>query len=71
MTSRFALFDVITLPEGISGSGVPPGARGTVLDVYEEPALAYEIEVTDEEGRTLFLGAVDAIYVEPDIPVDR
>lgn len=68
MTRRFTPFEVVTLPEGLPEHGFPPGIRGTVLDVYEEPELAYEIEIADGHGRTLFLGAVEAVYVEADEP---
>lgn len=58
MNSRRALFEVVRIRAGIPAEGVPPGAIGTVVDIHESPELAYEVEVVDSEGRTIFLGAV-------------
>ncbi|MEA3502008.1 MAG: DUF4926 domain-containing protein [Actinomycetota bacterium] len=56
--------DVVTLPAGLPEHGVPEGATAVVLEVHYEPFLAYEIEVVDSRGRSLFVGAVDPVQVQ-------
>jgi len=64
--SRHAPFDVVSLREGLPHCGLPPGTRAVVLDVYDQPAPAYEVEVVEEgTGRTLWWGSVDAGSVDP------
>lgn len=43
---------------------MPDGAPAVVPEVHRDPYLAYEIEVVDADGRTLFAGAVDPAWVE-------
>jgi hypothetical protein len=43
--------------------GAPRGAVGTILEIYDAPP-GYEVEVSDNEGRTLFLGGVKRDEVE-------
>ena len=40
------------------------GDRGTVVFVYDNPRLAYEVEFFDEEGDTLELLTVEASEIE-------
>lgn len=55
--AQFSQFDVVRLKFGLPEYEIPPGSDAAVLGVY--PA-GYEIEVTDAEGRTRYLGsAVD------------
>lgn len=55
--AQFSQFDVVRLKFGLPEFAIPPGSDAAVLGVY--PA-GYEIEVTDGQGRTLYLGgAVD------------
>ena len=68
MTERLRPFDVVRFRNGLDDHGVAAGARGVVLDVHESPSLAYEVEVTDDDGRTVFFGAVDPDYVERETP---
>ncbi|NNM44394.1 DUF4926 domain-containing protein [Knoellia koreensis] len=64
MTENIGQFDTVRVPAGIPESDVQEGAMATVLDVYTDPHLAYEIEVVDVEGRTLYEGVVDPSWVE-------
>lgn len=64
-SDRRAPFDVVRIVEGIPEHGVPAGAQATVVQVHEHPSLAYEVEVVDDQGRTLFSGAIDPAQVEP------
>ena len=68
MTDRLRPFDVVRFRKGLNDHGVAAGARGVVLEVHESPSLAYEVEVTDDDGRTLIFGAVDPDYVERETP---
>lgn len=59
---------LVRLPRGIPDHGIPAGSIATILDVYEEPSLGYEIEVSDDSGRSLFAGGISAADVEPFVP---
>ena len=63
MADGLSAFDVVTVPAGLPEYGVPAGATATVIDVYETPP-GVEIEVVDDQGRTIFSGAVDFSRVE-------
>ncbi len=52
-------FAVVRLLSGVPEYGVSPGALAVVLEVHSEPYEAYEVEVVDEAGRTVFAGAVE------------
>jgi hypothetical protein len=55
---------VVRFRKSLDDHWIAEGTRGVVLDVDEAPRLAYEVEVADSEGRTVFLGAVDPEYLE-------
>lgn len=57
MAERLKPFDVVTVPTGLPEFGIPAGATATVIDVYDTPP-GVEIEVVDDQGRTIFSGAV-------------
>jgi len=53
---KFELYDVVALTSPMPEEGLPEGARGTVLQVYEEDEKrAYLVEFCDAEGMTLAL----------------
>ena len=54
---------LVRLRRAIPEHGIPAGTIATILDVYEEP-LGYEIAVSDDKGRSLFVGGVQAPDVE-------
>ena len=64
MSNRLSPFDVVRFRKSLDDHGVAAGARGVVLEVHESPSLAYEVEVADEHGRTVFFGAVEPDYIE-------
>ena len=68
MSNRLNPFDVVRFRKALDNHGVAAGTRGVVLEVHESPSLAYEVEVTDDDGRTVFFGAVDPDYVERETP---
>ncbi|SBT66794.1 protein of unknown function (DUF4926) [Micromonospora sediminicola] len=47
------LYDLVELRHAIPEENLPAGAVGTIVHVFHRPELAYEVEFTDEEGRTL------------------
>lgn len=47
------LYDLVELKEALPEENLPAGAVGSIVHVFHQPELAYEIEFTDEEGRTL------------------
>jgi Domain of unknown function (DUF4926) len=66
MPDRYKLFDVVRLPNGVPGRGVAPGATGAIVDIHEQPTLAYEVEIVDAEtGRTIWWGSVLPEQLEP------
>ena len=71
MTGVLDPLDVVRIPAGLPEHGVPAGSRAVILEVYVSPQLAYEIEVVDREGRTLFTGAVEPGRIELDVPLDE
>jgi hypothetical protein len=58
-------FDTVRLRYGLADEGIPPDTLAAVLDVYERPTPRYEIEVVDDEGRTIFWGSVTPEQIEP------
>jgi hypothetical protein len=66
MRKQLSPFDVVRFRKSLDDHGIAAGARGVVLEVHKSPVLAYEVEVTDDDGRTLFFGAVDPDYIEPE-----
>ncbi len=41
------MFDMVRLNSDLPEEGLLAGAEGTIIDVYEQPELAYEVEFTD------------------------
>lgn len=64
MNDRIKIFDVVRLPEGLPEHGIPAGATAAVVEVHGSPPLAYEIEVVDASGKTLWWGPVECDQVE-------
>ncbi|KKK05124.1 DUF4926 domain-containing protein [Micromonospora sp. HK10] len=54
-------YDLVELKEALPEENPPAGAVGTIVHVFHRPELAYEIEFTDEDGRT-----VSSVAVTPD-----
>jgi len=47
------LHDVVELAVDLPDEGLAAGSVGTVIHVFDKPDLAYEVEFTDENGKTL------------------
>jgi hypothetical protein len=58
MSKNINLLDVVELLEDVPGEGLVAGARGTVVNVYEYPTLAYEVEFCNDDGETVALFAL-------------
>ncbi|MBM7773968.1 hypothetical protein JOD54_004172 [Actinokineospora baliensis] len=62
---RFELFDLVRIKQGRPDEGLQAGTCGTVVVVFDAPVPGYEIEVADENGRTLYLGSFAPDELEP------
>jgi Domain of unknown function (DUF4926) len=47
------LYEVVELTTDLPGEGLPVGSVGTVVHIFREPDLAYEVEFVDDDGRTI------------------
>lgn len=47
---RIRMLDVVQLKRGRPQEGVLEGATGTVVEIFESPEPAYEVEFLDAEG---------------------
>ncbi len=47
------LLDVVELTVDLPEEGLQAGAVGTVVHIFREPSLAYEVEFADNDGRTI------------------
>nr|WP_221376402.1 DUF4926 domain-containing protein [Actinoplanes polyasparticus] len=47
------LYDTVRLLVDLPGEGLKAGAVGAVVHVFERPNVAYEVEFTDPDGRTI------------------
>ena len=47
------LFEIVALVEDLPDAGLSAGAVGTVVHVHSDPEPAYEVEFTDDQGRTI------------------
>jgi hypothetical protein len=58
MNTNIKLLDVVELLEGIPEEGLDAGAKGTVVEIYTTPNLAYEIEFCNDCGETVAMLAL-------------
>jgi hypothetical protein len=47
------LHDVVRLATDLPDEGLVAGSLGTVVDVFDTPRVAYEVEFADADGRTI------------------
>ena len=59
------LFDVVALTVDLPEEGLKAGAEGTIIEVYERPGLAYEVEFSNEDGATIATVALPADRLIP------
>lgn len=41
------IFDMVRLTSALPEEGLPAGAEGTIIEVYDKPEPAYEVEFSD------------------------
>jgi hypothetical protein len=68
MSEAFELLATVRLLVDLPDHGLRAGTTGTVVDLLDGSGTAYEVEVVDEGGRTLFLGALRREQIAPDGP---
>jgi hypothetical protein len=64
----FTMYEVVMLAKDIPSHGLEKGTKGTIVQCYTEPKLAYEVEFIDHKGRTT---ALLTLYTEDLEPIDR
>lgn len=47
------LYDIVELIADMPEEGLSAGAIGTVVHIFDKPNLAYEVEFTDDSGKTI------------------
>jgi Domain of unknown function (DUF4926) len=50
---NYELFDVVVLTLAFKSEGLEIGSVGTIVEIYKEPHIAYEVEFCDSVGKTL------------------
>ncbi|NNL70328.1 MAG: DUF4926 domain-containing protein [Acidimicrobiia bacterium] len=72
--SEIVPFAVVRLLSGLPEYAISAGSLAVVLEVHSEPYEAYEVEIVDHEGRTVFAGAIDpaqCVVVSQPTPSER
>lgn len=67
----FNEFDVVVLKSRVEGTGVQPGARGTIVHVHTVPHTAYMVEFCNEVGETLDLLSLLPTQIELAAPIKQ
>jgi hypothetical protein len=52
------LYEVVELTVNLPDEGLTAGAVGTIVHIYEQPNHAYEVEFSDDNGKTLAMLAL-------------
>jgi hypothetical protein len=58
------LFDMVRVLIDIPAQGVQAGWLGSVVQIHQQPNLAYEIEFAEEGGRTVAVTALKPEQLE-------
>ena len=66
--SKPQLFDVVALTSPAPEHGLVAGKTGTIVEVYDAPREAYEVEFIDEDGYTLAVFPLTPDEFEVKIP---
>jgi hypothetical protein len=59
------LHDVVELIVDVPEEGLSAGAVGAVIHIFYKPNLAYEVEFTDDNGKTLAQIPLTADQIRP------
>jgi hypothetical protein len=65
MTRELSLYDVVRLAVDLPEDGLQAGAIGTVVEIFDVPQRAYEIEFADDSGTTIAQLALEPGQIEP------
>ena len=57
-------YDMVELKSPLASSPIPSGTRGTVLMVFREPRVAYEVEFVSGSGKSLGTCTVEPGQIE-------
>lgn len=58
VTDMYQEFDVVRLKNSIPEYGIDIVAQVVILTVERSPQLHYEVEICDQDGKTLFQGGL-------------
>jgi hypothetical protein len=59
------LLDIVVLQKNLPASNLTAGMRGTVVEIHENPRLAYEVEFCDERGAETVSIALTPDLIKP------
>jgi len=65
MTDELSLYDVVRLSVDLPEDGLQAGAIGTVVEIFDTPQRAYEVEFADDSGTTIAQLALEPGQLEP------
>lgn len=65
MTHDFRLHEVVRLRSDVPEDGLRAGAVGVVVEVFDQPYVAYEVEFVDDKGRTIAQRALRPSEIRP------
>ena len=71
MTAMLAMHQVVRVVRDVPEQGVTRGMVGAVVEIFELPQLAFEVEFVDAEGRTVLQATMTEGDLEPvgnDVP---
>jgi hypothetical protein len=57
-------FDLVKLRNGVPADGIPAGTVAVIVEIYDQPELHYEVEVTTDDD-TLYTVGVTPAEIEP------
>ena len=60
----FEEYEIVKLRTSLSEAPVPVGAKGTILMVYTQPRLAYEVEFFSKSGKSFGAFTVEGSQIE-------
>jgi hypothetical protein len=52
------LNDIVAVSQDLPREGLRAGTKGVVVEIFDTPTIAYEVEFCDEKGRTLKTAAL-------------
>jgi hypothetical protein len=59
------LYDVVEVVNGLPDDKLTAGMVGTIVHVFHEPRLAYEVEFSDTDGQTVAMLPLTPDQIRP------